>query len=102
MQQRSSQSIVWLLCLLALLPAGGLAQPMAVTAVSHVGGGSREERGGWVCLHLKGSPTEIGREYGQMAAPEIDEAHRALRLLLKNDTGKDWDFYREAAQRLFW
>src|SRR5258706_1480976 len=98
MRKNRLQRMGCLLLLLSLAPYSGQAQRQAVIAsVSRVGAGYREEKGGWACLHLKGTPKEIGRQYGQMAAPEIDEANRALRLFLKNDSGKEWDFYREAA-----
>lgn len=67
-----------------------------------IGLGFREQKAGWIFAHLEGKPKEIGYQYGYLMAAEIDEADRALQLFLKNDTGKDWSFYRETAQRLFW
>jgi hypothetical protein len=62
----------------------------------------REEKDGWVFAHLEGAPRQIGFQYGYLLANEIDDANRALRLLLQHDTNKDWTFFRETAQRLFW
>jgi hypothetical protein len=64
--------------------------------------GFREEKGGWVFAHLEGKPRDIGFQYGYLLANEIDDANRALRLFLKNDSKQDWEFFRQTAQRLFW
>ncbi|MBI3652135.1 MAG: peptidase C45 [Acidobacteria bacterium] len=67
-----------------------------------LGKASRQEKGGWVYAHLEGTPRQIGFQYGYLLAGEIDDANRALQLFLKNETKKDWEFYRQAAKRMFW
>src|SRR5215813_12727192 len=62
----------------------------------------REEKGGWVYAHLEGAPKQIGFQYGYLLAKEIDDANQALRLFLKNEAKQDWQFFREAAKRMFW
>lgn len=81
-------------------PAG--TEKGSAGAVARVGAGRREDQDGWVVLHLKGSPHEIGYQYGALAAAEIDEANRVLKPFLKHDAKRDWSFFREAAQKLFW
>jgi hypothetical protein len=63
---------------------------------------SREDRNGWIYIHLEGAPRDIGYQHGYLLAPEIDEALNMFRHFLKGSTNKDWDFYREAAARMFW
>jgi hypothetical protein len=72
---------------------------LALAATSPV---VREERAGWVRLTLSGSPREIGRQYGTLAAEEIAQAHAALRPFLRQNTGKEWAWFREEARRMFW
>lgn len=62
---------------------------------------ARIDQNGWIYLHLAGSPHEIGRQYGHLAAKEIDDANKMLRVYLKHNTEKDWGFFREAATRMF-
>jgi len=57
---------------------------------------------GWVVLKLAGKPRDIGYQYGRLASGEIDDAHQALRQVLKLNTGKDWSWFREEAKRLYW
>ncbi|AIE85144.1 C45 family autoproteolytic acyltransferase/hydolase [Fimbriimonas ginsengisoli] len=63
-------------------------------------GASREDGAGWIQLHLKGKPRDIGYQYGTLLAAEIDDAQRAQRSEI---SGKyDWDWYRVTAKKLFW
>ena len=64
---------------------------------------SREDRGGWIYVHLEGTPTEIGFQHGYLLAPEIDDCIRMFsHYFEKGSTQKDWKFFREAAARIFW
>jgi len=65
-------------------------------------GAFREERAGWVYVHLEGSPEQIGFHHGALLAPEIDDALKMMKLFVKRSSGKDWAFYRQAAERMFW
>jgi hypothetical protein len=62
----------------------------------------RENKNGWIYLHVEGSPGEIGFQHGYWLAPEIDDALRMFAFYLERATGRDWNFYREAAERMFW
>jgi hypothetical protein len=62
----------------------------------------REDRAGWVYVHLEGTPQEIGYQHGYLLTPEIDDALRMFKLFVKRSSGKDWAFYRAAAERMFW
>jgi hypothetical protein len=62
----------------------------------------REDQAGWHCVHLGGSPSDIGYQYGVLMGREIDDAQKALRDDLRKQTGKDWDYYRDTSRKLFW
>ena len=64
---------------------------------------SREDRGGWIYVHLEGTPSQIGFQHGYLLAAEIDDCLRMFAYYFeKGSTQKDWKFFREAAGRIFW
>jgi len=65
-------------------------------------GAHRREQAGWIQVRLQGDPATLGFQHGYLLAPEIDDALKMLPTFLKGSTGKDWPFFRETAQRLFW
>ena len=64
--------------------------------------GYRFERGGWIYVHLEGTPYDIGYQHGYLLAPEIADAFATIRLEMTHDTGRDWDFFRRAAHTMLW
>ncbi len=65
-------------------------------------GSYRQDKNGWVFVHLQGSPNEIGFQDGYLLAPEIDDALRAMKYYLSIGTRKDWSWYRQKAREMFW
>jgi hypothetical protein len=63
---------------------------------------SREDRHGWISIHLEGSPRQIGFQHGYHLAPEIDDALATLAFYLEKSTSHDWTFFRSAAGQMFW
>src|ERR1041384_4063304 len=63
---------------------------------------SRVDKAGWIHVHLEGSPSTVGFQHGYLLAPEIDDELKMFAYFLKKSSGKDWAFYRSAAQKLFW
>src|SRR5579862_6591303 len=89
------------------LPLARAAQPPNVAAQNTYveqtqGKGYRFERGGWIYVHLEGSPLEIGYQHGYLLAPEIADAFAVVRLEMTHDTGQDWNFFRHAAHQMLW
>ncbi|MBI1755870.1 MAG: peptidase C45 [Fimbriimonas ginsengisoli] len=80
--------------------AASLAAAIGCSPTSSFGG-QREDRAGWVYVRLEGSPHDIGFQHGSAIAPEIDSMNKMIRVYLKESTGKDWAFYREASLKLF-
>ncbi|HKC36770.1 MAG TPA: C45 family autoproteolytic acyltransferase/hydrolase, partial [Chitinophagaceae bacterium] len=63
---------------------------------------SRENKNGWIYVHLEGSPSEIGYQHGNLLANDIDTSIQAVSYLLQHETKRDWDFYRAAAKNFLW
>lgn len=62
----------------------------------------RFDRGGWIYVHLEGSPHDVGYQHGWLLAPEIADAFASVRLNATHETGRDWDFFRRAAREMLW
>lgn len=62
----------------------------------------RFERGGWIYLHLEGSPSSIGYQHGYLLAPEIEDAIKAVQLTDTHSTQRNWDFFRKTAREVLW
>ena len=63
---------------------------------------SRQDKAGWIYIHLQGSPKEIGYQHGYLLAPEIDTTIQAVSYALLHLTQHDWEFYRGAARNFLW
>ncbi|HWC20549.1 MAG TPA: C45 family peptidase [Terriglobales bacterium] len=62
----------------------------------------RFERGGWVYLHLEGSPSAIGFQHGYLLTPEIEDAFKAVQLTNTRSTERNWEFFRKTAREVLW
>jgi hypothetical protein len=68
-----------------------------------LGGAFRQPaRNGWIFVHLEGSPSQIGFQHGALLAREIEDARKVVALELKHDTEKDWEYFRQAAEKDLW
>ncbi len=63
---------------------------------------SRENKNGWIYVHLEGSPSNIGYQHGYLLANDIDTAIQAVSYYLAHETKRDWNFYRQAAANFLW
>ena len=62
----------------------------------------RFEKGGWIYVHLEGTPGQVGFQHGYLLAHEIADAFEAVKLEDTHHTKKDWDFFRKAAHKMLW
>src|SRR5271156_5169599 len=62
----------------------------------------RFERGGWIYVHLEGSPHDIGYQHGYLLAPEISDAFAAVSVEMTHSSKRDWNFFRRAAHQMLW
>jgi hypothetical protein len=60
------------------------------------------DHNGWIQVHLEGSPAEIGFQHGYLLAAEIQENFKAISTEVAHEEKKDWDFFRKAAEEVFW
>jgi len=91
-----------LLCGLPLVGAALLLSRQAPAGDPRLQAASRQERNGWIFVHLEGSPEQVGFQHGYLLAPEIAEAQKVIALVLERDTKQPWSFFREAARTVFW
>jgi hypothetical protein len=63
---------------------------------------SREDKNGWIYVHLEGSPADIGYQHGYLVAKEIDTLIKVFQFYLPHTTNKNWAWYRAAAGRFMW
>ncbi|HAL82041.1 MAG TPA: peptidase C45 [Mucilaginibacter sp.] len=89
---------------LSLIAAGALFYGCKTNGPAHdrLGKATREDKNGWIYLHLAGSPSDIGYQHGYLAANEIDTLIKVLQYYLPSNSGKDWAFYRGASARFIW
>ncbi|MEW6553959.1 MAG: hypothetical protein AB1384_06705 [Actinomycetota bacterium] len=64
-------------------------------------GGYRFDYNGWVYLHIQGEPYERGFQHGYLVAPELAEIKEMLEYTTLQDTGKEWAYFVEQAERVF-
>lgn len=67
-----------------------------------LGRSSREDKNGWVYVHLEGSPADVGYQQGYLLSNEIDTVMQMFSYYLDTATKRNWSFYRDAAKRFFW
>ncbi len=84
------------------LAAGTSHQAQAGSSDARLRSAYRFEQGGWVYVHLEGSPSQIGFQHGYMLAPEIADAFEAVKLGDTQRTKRDWDFFRKTAREALW
>ncbi len=74
-------------------PAGG--------KVTRYESGYRFDCNGWIYVHIEGEPYERGFQHGRLVARELADAIKTLKRFTLDDTGQDWSYFVEAAERLF-
>ena len=57
---------------------------------------------GWVYAHLEGTPAEVGFQHGYLLSAEIEDSYKVFHLEAVHDTGRDWAFFRKAAETELW
>ena len=92
--------IVATLALVFAAPSmGGAPQADTAAILAHA---SRENKYGWVILHLSGSPHDVGFQHGALAAKEIDSAVKTFAFAASHETSHDWVWYKTIAKSMFW
>jgi hypothetical protein len=61
----------------------------------------RQERNGWIFLHIEGKPFARGFQHGYLMAKEIAESLRVEKYMDWWNTGKEWPFFVEQTLKMF-
>ncbi len=76
---------------------------IAQAADSRLSGAFRKQTdGGWIYVHLEGSPSAIGYQNGYLLSEEIEDAKRAIELSVTHDTKHSWSDLRTISETIFW
>src|SRR5215813_6037758 len=78
------------------------SQPQTNEKDSRLANAYRFEQGGWVYVHLEGTPANVGYQHGYLLAPEIADAFNAIRFQDTHRTQKNWEFFRKIAREILW
>jgi hypothetical protein len=78
------------------------AKALTETADGRLQGGKRFERSGWVYVHLEGAPDKVGYQHGALLAKEIEDLLRVMKPMMTHSGKHDWNFFREAAEKMLW
>ena len=101
-----SRAIRFTLTVVALISCFAAARAVASGAQGavpeQVRGAYRFEKGGWIYVHLEGSPTQVGYQHGWLLSGEIEDFLRVIKPFLEKTTRRDWAFYRDASERMLW
>jgi hypothetical protein len=62
----------------------------------------RENKNGWIYVHLEGDPSTIGYQHGSLLYGAIDTNLRMMSYFLEHETHRDWAFYRRCAHNFLW
>ena len=89
------------ICSTALALSGPAGPPPAPNQALLAGSSRKPPESGWTVARLSGTPRQIGYQHGYLLAPEIADLQRVFLLELTHDTGKDWNFFREAS-KVWW
>ena len=96
-------------CLFVAVCFNGCRQPayqaeatIGVMSDKKLEGSKRFERDGWVYVHLEGAPDKIGYQHGSLLSKEIEDLLRVMKPFLQRQSKRDWNFYRESAEKMLW
>jgi len=78
------------------------ASPLSPSPWLLSGSSRKAPKSGWTVVHLSGTPAQIGYQHGYLLSAEIADLQRVFLLELTHDTGKDWNFFRDAAKNVMW
>jgi hypothetical protein len=69
---------------------------------NRIGNATREDKNGWIYVHLSGSPGDIGFQHGYLLSKEIDSVMKMMQYYMPSLCGRDWAFFRATSARLLW
>ena len=100
--RKSTALFAALLCCLALYAQPATSRQTNPSTNPRLTNASRHDSAGWICIHLEGSPKNIGYQHGYLLAAEIDDLIKTMQHFLPHNSGKYWSFYHDAVKKMFW
>ena len=79
-----------------------LAGDRPVADRDRLAGSHRSEKDGWILVHLEGTPEQVGYQHGYLLGDEIADLIRVCKPFLEKTTKRDWNFYRQASEKMLW
>ncbi len=62
--------------------------------------GRPARRGGWILLQVRGGPEQRGLQQGRALGPYMARQVEGMKVQIRRETGKDWEFFKKAALRI--
>ncbi len=90
-----------LIAVILLLALALSAWAIGKTKITRYGKGYRFNKNGWIYVHIEGKPYERGFQHGYLVAKELKEIMRVTKFVTYWNTGKNWDYFKNAAIKLF-
>lgn len=75
---------------------------LALLRPPHVAEATREDKAGWIIVHLQGKPYDVGFQHGALLAKEIDDAIQTAVVEGQDKKDQDWNWLRRTAERICW
>ena len=75
------------------------AYPRGDTTFTPYEKGYRFDANGWIYLHIEGEAYERGVQHGYLVASELEEILRSLKYLTYWDTGMEWEYFVQNAEK---
>jgi hypothetical protein len=69
---------------------------------ARLAGSTRVDRNGWIYIHAEGAPDHLGFQHGYLLTAEIADLLRVAKPFEQKVSGRDWPFYRKAAEDVLW
>ncbi|MBL4932789.1 C45 family autoproteolytic acyltransferase/hydolase [Clostridium paridis] len=74
---------------------------MDISNKNYYGKGYKYEKNGWIYVHIEGEAYKRGLQHGFLLANEIEEIIDNLKFLTYWNTGKEWSFFVDQAEKQF-
>jgi len=87
------QSVILFCLMLMVFAIYGVVVPDLSAEVKTYDKGFRDDRDGWIFLHIEGEPYERGEQYGYLVAEEYQAAMESYKYMTYHTMGMDYSFF---------
>jgi hypothetical protein len=82
--------------------AAAFAASAAAAPDARLQGAYKFNEGGWIYVHLHGTPEQVGFQHGYLLAREIEDNVLVYQVEAPQHTKHEWSFFRESAKSVLW